>query len=68
MTSGWIQEAIDGQLALKLLVVLLFLKIVAFACTVSSGGSAESSHPRCLSGRCLAELSLRCLTCRTVQE
>ena len=42
---GWIQEAIDGHLVFKLLLVLLFLKIVAFACTVSSGGSGGVFAP-----------------------
>ena len=42
---GWIQEAIDGQIALKLLLVLIFLKIIAFALTVSSGGSGGVFHP-----------------------
>ncbi|MGH9502841.1 MAG: chloride channel protein [Terriglobales bacterium] len=42
---GWIQEAIDGRLALKLLLILIFLKIVAFALTVSSGGSGGVFAP-----------------------
>jgi CIC family chloride channel protein len=50
---GWIQEAIDGRLALKLLCVLLFLKIVAFACTVSSGGSGGVFAPTLFVGAML---------------
>ena len=50
---GWIQEAIDGRLALKLLVVLLFLKIAAFACTVSSGGSGGVFAPTLFVGAML---------------
>jgi CIC family chloride channel protein len=50
---GWIQEAIDGRLALKLLLVLLFLKMVAFACTVSSGGSGGVFAPTLFVGAML---------------
>ncbi len=50
---GWIQEAIDGHLALKLLLVLLFLKLVAFACTVSSGGSGGVFAPTLFVGAML---------------
>lgn len=50
---GWIQEAIDGRLALKLLVVLLFLKLVAFALTVSSGGSGGVFAPTLFIGAML---------------
>lgn len=42
---GWIQEAINGQLALHLLLILLFLKILAFSLTVSSGGSGGVFAP-----------------------
>ena len=42
---GWIQEAINGQLALNLLLILLFLKIIAFSLTVSSGGSGGVFAP-----------------------
>lgn len=41
---GWIQEAIDGHLALQLLAILVLLKILAFSLTVSSGGSGEFSR------------------------
>jgi CIC family chloride channel protein len=37
--SGWIQEAIDSRLTAGLLLALLFAKILAFALTISSGGS-----------------------------
>ena len=42
---GWIQLAIDGKLALHLLVVLIFAKMVAFALTVGSGGSGGVFAP-----------------------
>ncbi|MGA8490000.1 MAG: chloride channel protein [Terriglobales bacterium] len=42
---GWIQEAIDGKIVVKLLFILIFLKIVAFALTVSSGGSGGVFAP-----------------------
>ena len=50
---GWIQEAIDGQIALKLLLVLIFLKIIAFALTVSSGGSGGVFAPTLFVGAML---------------
>jgi len=42
---GWIQEAIDGHLALGLLLALVFAKMIAFALTVSSGGSGGVFAP-----------------------
>lgn len=42
---GWIQLAIDGKLALHLLLLLLVAKMVAFALTVSSGGSGGVFAP-----------------------
>jgi len=42
---GWIQNAIDGALPLKLLVLLTFAKIVALSLTVSSGGSGGVFAP-----------------------
>ena len=42
---GWIQEAIDGHLLLKMLVILLFAKMLAFALSVSSGGSGGVFAP-----------------------
>jgi CIC family chloride channel protein len=50
---GWIQEAIDGRLVVKLLIALLFLKIVAFAFTVSSGGSGGVFAPTLFVGAML---------------
>lgn len=42
---GWIQNAIDGALPLRLLVLLTFAKIVALSLTVSSGGSGGVFAP-----------------------
>jgi CIC family chloride channel protein len=42
---GWIQEAIDGRLAVSLMLALVFAKLVAFALTVSSGGSGGVFAP-----------------------
>ncbi|MGC2530371.1 MAG: chloride channel protein [Candidatus Acidiferrum sp.] len=42
---GWIQEAINGQLALHLLLFLLVAKMVALSLTVSSGGSGGVFAP-----------------------
>jgi CIC family chloride channel protein len=42
---GWIQQAIDGRLALRLLLILVFAKMIAFALTVSSGGSGGVFAP-----------------------
>jgi CIC family chloride channel protein len=42
---GWIQEAMDGRLAVRLLLILVFAKAVAFALTVSSGGSGGVFAP-----------------------
>lgn len=50
---GWIQEAIDGGLALKLLLILIFFKIIAFAFTVSSGGSGGVFAPTLFVGAML---------------
>ena len=50
---GWIQLAIDGQLALRLLLVLAFAKIAAFALTVSSGGSGGVFAPSLFVGAML---------------
>ena len=50
---GWMQEAIDGRLALKLLIILLFLKMIAFAFTVSSGGSGGVFAPTLFVGAML---------------
>jgi CIC family chloride channel protein len=57
---GWIQEAIDGNIALHLLIVLIFAKMIAFALTVSSGGSggvfAPSLFVGAMTGGVLAHL------------
>ncbi|MGA7521181.1 MAG: chloride channel protein [Acidobacteriaceae bacterium] len=50
---GWIQLAIDGRLALHLLVLLLFAKMAAFALTVSSGGSGGVFAPSLFVGAML---------------
>jgi CIC family chloride channel protein len=50
---GWIQEAINGQLALHLLFILLFLKMAAFCSTVSSGGSGGVFAPTLFIGAML---------------
>jgi CIC family chloride channel protein len=42
---GWIQEAIDGRLTAALLILLVFGKLLAFALTVSSGGSGGVFAP-----------------------
>ncbi len=42
---GWMQEAIDGQLAAGLLIILVFAKIVTFSLTISSGGSGGIFGP-----------------------
>ena len=44
-TAGWIQLAINGQMALRVLLLLVFAKIAAFALTVSSGGSGGVFAP-----------------------
>ena len=50
---GWIQEAIDGQLALHLLLILVVAKIVALSFTVSSGGSGGIFAPSLFVGSML---------------
>jgi len=50
---GWIQEAINGQLALGLLVTLVFAKLAAFALTVGSGGSGGVFAPTLFVGAML---------------
>jgi CIC family chloride channel protein len=42
---GWIQQAIDGKLPERLLLVLLVAKIVALSLTISSGGSGGVFAP-----------------------
>lgn len=50
---GWIQEAINGNLTISLLLILLLGKIVAFALTVSSGGSGGVFAPALFVGAML---------------
>ena len=51
---GWIQEAIrDGHIVLSVSLVLIFLKIIAFALTVSSGGSGGVFAPTLFVGAML---------------
>ncbi len=53
---GWIQQAIDGQLALHLLLVLLFAKMAALSLTVGSGGSGGVFAPSLFVGAMLGGL------------
>ncbi len=53
---GWIQEAINGHLALKLLLILIFAKMLAFALTVASGGSGGVFAPNLYIGAMLGGL------------
>jgi chloride channel protein, CIC family len=50
---GWIQEAINGNLALQLLLILVFVKMAAFALTVASGGSGGVFAPNLYVGAML---------------
>jgi len=50
---GWIQEAINGQLALHLMILLLFAKMLAMSFTVSSGGSGGVFAPSLFVGAML---------------
>jgi CIC family chloride channel protein len=50
---GWIQEAMDGRLALQLLLLLVFAKALAFCLTVSSGGSGGVFAPTLFVGAML---------------
>lgn len=50
---GWIQEAMDGRIVGRLLIILLFAKIAAFALTVSSGGSGGVFAPTLFVGAML---------------
>ena len=50
---GWIQEAIDGRLALQLMLVLVFAKMVALSFTISSGGSGGVFAPSLFVGAML---------------
>jgi chloride channel protein, CIC family len=50
---GWIQEAIDGRLALGLLLVLVAAKMLALSLTVASGGSGGIFAPSLFVGAML---------------
>jgi CIC family chloride channel protein len=47
---GWLQLTIDGQLPIKLLILLIPAKIVATACTITSGGSGGVFAPSLVIG------------------
>jgi CIC family chloride channel protein len=53
---AWIQEAIDGHLAITVLALLVFAKMIAFALTVSSGGSGGVFAPTLFVGAMLGAL------------
>ncbi len=57
---GWIQEAMNGRLSAMLLLALIFAKMLAFALSVSSGGSggvfAPSLFVGAMAGGFMAEL------------
>ncbi|MGD9127088.1 MAG: chloride channel protein [Planctomycetia bacterium] len=50
---GWIQQAIDGNLTIQLMGVLVLVKIVATSCTISSGGSGGVFAPSLFIGAML---------------
>jgi CIC family chloride channel protein len=50
---GWIQNAIDGHMLMRLLLALIFMKILAFSLTVSSGGSGGVFAPTLFIGAML---------------
>lgn len=50
---GWIQRAIDGHLALNVLIALALVKIVAMSLTVASGGSGGVFAPSLFAGAML---------------
>jgi CIC family chloride channel protein len=50
---GWIQQAINGQMAVNLLLALIFAKLLAFVLTVSSGGSGGVFAPSLFVGAML---------------
>ncbi len=52
----WIQEAINGHLAITVLALLVFAKMIAFAMTVSSGGSGGVFAPTLFVGAMLGAL------------
>ena len=50
---GWIQLAMQGQLTLFILIILIFAKMIAFTLTVSSGGSGGVFAPSLFIGAML---------------
>lgn len=50
---GWIQLAIDGRIALRILALLILAKMAAFALTVGSGGSGGVFAPSLFIGAML---------------
>lgn len=50
---GWIQEAINGHLVLRILLILIFIKMLAFGLTVASGGSGGVFAPNLYVGAML---------------
>jgi CIC family chloride channel protein len=50
---NWIQSAIDGKLAMSLMLILVFAKIVATSFTISSGGSGGVFAPSLFIGSML---------------
>jgi CIC family chloride channel protein len=50
---GWMQQAIDGQLALGVLALLIIAKVVAMSFTVGSGGSGGVFAPTLFAGAML---------------
>ncbi|TFH64028.1 MAG: chloride channel protein, partial [Gemmatimonadales bacterium] len=54
---GWMQQAIDGQLLVGTLAVLVFAKILAMSLTVSSGGSGGVFAPSLFVGTMLGAMS-----------
>ncbi len=53
---GWIQDAIDGKMAISLLSMLLVGKMLAFTFTVSSGGSGGVFAPTLFLGAVLGAI------------
>ncbi len=50
---GWVQAAMDGKLMWHLMLLLVFLKIMATSCTISSGGSGGVFGPSVFMGAML---------------
>jgi len=50
---GWIQAALEGKIFWGLMLLLVFLKIVATSCTISSGGSGGVFGPSVFMGAML---------------